>query len=191
MLPLINVNLSGHDVQLGEFLRFIGVLMIIANHPGTVKRDFWSAVQPTIYQCHPQLSGTISRNRFEDIVKCLKFDNTDSSGTDRFHPVRRLIEAWNRNMADNYSPGHLVCVDESMVVWAGDSAPGWMVVSRKPHPIGNEYHTIACATTKIIFHAELVEGKDRPATMPSPLFSELGKTTGSKPPNILSIIFTF
>ena len=41
-----------------------------------------------------------------------------------------------------------------------------MNVKRKPHPFGNEYHTIACCLTHLIFYVELVEGKDRPTVGP-------------------------
>ena len=37
-----------------------------------------------------------------------------------------------------------------------------MYVPRKPHPMGNEYHTTACCDTKIIFWIELVQGKEFP-----------------------------
>ena len=37
-----------------------------------------------------------------------------------------------------------------------------MFVPRKPHPRGNEYHTVACGLSGILFAIELVEGKDEP-----------------------------
>lgn len=85
--------------------------------------------------------------------------------TDKFAKVRGFIEAWNENMSVQYRPSYLVCLDESMVAWTNKhTCPGWTFLPRKPHPMGNEYHTIACAATHIIFHVELVEGKDRPAS---------------------------
>lgn len=64
-----------------------------------------------------------------------------------------------------------------MVIWTNSFAPGWIFVKRKPHPMGNEYHCIACGQTKIIFWIELVEGKDHPPEIPIP-FVEQGKTVG-------------
>ena len=32
----------------------------------------------------------------------------------------------------------------------------------EPHPKGNEYHTIFCVESRIMYRWELVEGKDRP-----------------------------
>lgn len=34
------------------------------------------------------------------------------------------------------------------------------------YPFGNEYHTTADAETKILFHIEIVEGKDQPSSGP-------------------------
>ena len=55
------------------------------------------------------------------------------------------------------------CLDESMMVWNNQYiCPGFMVVPHKPHPLGNEWHTIACGISSILFWMELVEGKDQP-----------------------------
>ncbi|KAL7472268.1 hypothetical protein ACHAXS_012601 [Conticribra weissflogii] len=42
--------------------------------------------------------------------------------------------------------------------------PGFMCVPQKPHPFGNEYHTICDGNQgrAILWRAEMVEGKDRP-----------------------------
>ena len=53
-----------------------------------------------------------------------------------------------------------------------------MFVSRKPHPFGNNYHTIACAKYKVIYNVEIVEGKDRPRGMGKKEFEENGATPG-------------
>ena len=56
----------------------------------------------------------------------------------------------------------LVCVDESMVVFYNKYTPGWIEVKRKPHPLGNKYHTVACCESTILFFMDLFEGKDKP-----------------------------
>ena len=45
-----------------------------------------------------------------------------------------------------------------------------MFVHRKPHPKGNEYHTICCGESRIIYRWELVEGKDIPKELGRPEF---------------------
>ena len=76
--------------------------------------------------------------------------------------MRELIDGFNNNMQQKFIPSWMVWVDESMVVFYNKYAPGWIVVKRKPHPMGNEYHTTACWATKVIFWIELVQGKDVP-----------------------------
>ena len=50
----------------------------------------------------------------------------------------------------------------SMVAFLNAYAPGWTYVKRKPHPMGNKYHTIVDCYCKVIFGIEIVEGKDQP-----------------------------
>ena len=56
--------------------------------------------------------------------------------------------------------------------------PGWMYVPRKPHHFGNEYHTICCGYSGVLFDLELVEGKDAPKEIPSDPTNRCGNTVG-------------
>jgi Transposase IS4 len=59
-----------------------------------------------------------------------------------------------------FSPDWIYCVDESISVWTDMwTCPGWMFVPRKPHPIGNEYHSLCCGVSGVMYTIELVEGK--------------------------------
>ena len=54
-----------------------------------------------------------------------------------------------------------------MVAFLNEFCPNWVYVKCKLHPYGNEYHTIACCISKIIFWIELVETqKDCPSKGP-------------------------
>jgi hypothetical protein len=69
------------------------------------------------------------------------------------------------------------CLDESMSPWTSRwTCSGWMYVPCKPHPMGNEYHTICCGLSGIMYGLELVEGKDHPNQMPAPAHNNLGAT---------------
>ena len=74
-----------------------------------------------------------------------------------------MLDAFNAHMSSIFKPSFITCLDESMSIrfnkW---TCPGWMFVPRKPHPFGNEYHTICCGLSGILFSLDLVEGKDRP-----------------------------
>jgi len=116
-------------------------------------------------------------------MQALRFTNTPQPQyNDRFHDVRQMIEAFNNHYMENYTPGWISCIDESMIDWLNKYCPGWMCVPRKPHPFGNEYHTICdCDLTKgapIMFRVELMEGKDRPVELGPKEFEDRGKTIG-------------
>ena len=54
-----------------------------------------------------------------------------------------------------------------------------MCVGHKPHPFGNERHTIACGLLTIMWFSEIVEGRDRPPESRIPEFDDIGKTVGT------------
>ena len=48
---------------------------------------------------------------------------------------------------------------------------------RKPWPFGNEYHTVCCSLSGILWQMELIEGKDSPSEI-IPKYNNQGKTVG-------------
>ena len=49
-----------------------------------------------------------------------------------------------------------------MMAWVGKyNFPGCMFVPRKHHPFVNEWQTIYCSLSGIMFYMELVEGRDK------------------------------
>ena len=89
-----------------------------------------------------------------------------------------MISLWNANMAEIFSPGWACCLDESMSIWFNRyTCPGWVFCPRKPHPWGNEYHTIGCGVCGIMFGIEMVEGEHAPK-IPADPTNEKGNTIG-------------
>ena len=81
-------------------------------------------------------------------------------------------------MTDQITPSWVSCLDESMSTWTNKySCPGWMFVPRKPWPFGNEYHTVCCSLSGILWQMELIEGKDSPSEI-IPKYNNQGKTVG-------------
>ena len=90
-----------------------------------------------------------------------------------------MIDAWGKNMVNVFSPGHMKCLDESMSIWMNKfTCPGFMFIPRKPWPFGNEYHTVCCCKTGIMWGIELVEGKDCPTQLGKPKHDEMRSTVG-------------
>jgi Transposase IS4 len=113
----------------------------MATIQGPARHEFWKK-EPADPFCGAsiRLNEYKSKNRFEDILSPLQFiDKEPPDYIDKFHRIRDLVDAWNDNMRNNFTPGWVNCLDESMMVWTNQwTCPGFMFVPRKPHPFGNE-----------------------------------------------------
>jgi hypothetical protein len=158
-------NLGFKRTTVGEANVWRGLWRLMSLNPQYARKDFWDTVKQRIpYQWDPPpFREHMTRDRFNQLTSCFKLRNdAPPHFRDRFFEVRRMQEAFNEHMKLIFSPSWAVCLDESMSKWLNEYAPGWMAVGRKPRPFGNEYHTMACAMTHILFWMEMVEGKDRP-----------------------------
>ena len=98
---------------------------------------------------------------------------------DPFCDVRELISQWNHSMTEIFTPGWSCCLDESMPIWCNRlSCPGWVFCFRKSHPWDNEYHSIICGTSGIMFGIEMVKGNHRPKEIPEDPTNAKGNTVG-------------
>ena len=173
LLAQTNITIEDEigEVTFGELLRFIGLWFFLSTTSGFARREVFS-IFPTNDRCGApyRFNQYMTRSRFESILQSLTYtDSTPPPYLDRFWEVRQMIAAWNANMDKVFKSAWVCCLDESMSSWLNKfTCPGWMFVPRKPRPFGNEYHTICCGLTGILFAVELVEGKDRPSQLPSP-----------------------
>ena len=172
ILLATNSNLT-KKMDLSEFLVFIGLWFILSYaSPGNLNRaEFWSLKAPNREGGAPfRLNDLMSGRRFEEIIGALAFTDLEPpSFKDKFWEIRQMVKAWNDNMCAVFSAGWITCLDESMSIWTNKwTCPGYVFCPRKPHPFGNEWHTISCGICGILFAMELVEGKDRPSELPAP-----------------------
>ena len=133
------------QLTMSEFFVFIGCIFFMACFEGVSDcRDWWSLLPVDSFKGAPfRLNEYMSLRRFEDIMQALCFTNLPHPPyTDRYHDVRQLIDKFNEHYMEKYVPGWISCLDESMGVWLNKYCPRWMCVPQKPHPFGNEYHTI-------------------------------------------------
>ena len=86
-----------------------------------------------------------------------------------------MVDEWNKNMVEQFTPSWVSCLDKSMSPWTNKyTCPGWMFVPRKKHPFGNEYHSICCSMSGIMWGVKLVD------TIPTRNGRELGEIWVSK-----------
>ena len=159
-------NGSEGEMTWGEFVRYIGLWLLISTVAyGGDCRSYFSNNPVSPWKGAPwRLGAYMTGWKFERITSSLRLTDTPTpSYRDKFHEVRGLIDAWNEHMLDCFIPGWVSCLDESMSIWTSRwTCPGFMYIPRKPHPMGNEYHSICCTLSEIMFRIELVEGNDEP-----------------------------
>ena len=97
---------------------------------------------------------------------------------DHFWEVQDILKPWNKNMVEQFTPNWVSCLDESNSTWTSKyTYPGWMFMSRKPLPFGNEYDTVCFSLSGILWQLELVEREDAPSTIILK-FRNQGRTLG-------------
>lgn len=69
------------------------------------------------------------------------------------------MHAYNETLERAMSPGKYLCIDESMNQWLGHGMPNLKKVPRKPHPVGQEYKTLADTTTSAILRLDFTGDK--------------------------------
>ena len=113
-------------------------------------------------KCDPfRLNRIMYRNRFDSIFSYVCFTNREVPYENGFFQMRQLEEAWNQNMAQQFLPSWINVLDDSMMEWFNKWDPGFTCVRHNPHLFGNEWHTICCALTSILWRSHIMEGKDR------------------------------
>ena len=183
ILPQTNNNLPAGEkhVQYGELLCWLGLWMLMGTLIGPQRHEFWATHTINAFHGAPLRLGVwMSRKQFDAILSALSFtDATPPMYLDKFWEICQMVEAWGLNMVENFVPGYVNCLDESMSIWTNKfTCPGFMFVPRKPWPFGNEYHMVCCCHSGIMWEIDLVEGKDRPRALGQQEFDNMGSTVG-------------
>ena len=113
IIPKTNEHLAakGHrELSYGEFLQWIGIWLLMATLVGPDRTDFWSLSDIDKFKGAPsRLHEYMSRTRFAVILKCIFYTSDEPPAyRDRFWEVRQMLDAWNKNMNENFIPGQIV-----------------------------------------------------------------------------------
>ena len=183
ILPPTNQNLPHGEkpILYGEFLCWIGLWMLMGTIVSPQRQEFLETSPIGAFHGAPLHLGVwMTQTRFEAILSALTFtDIASPTFINKFSEVRQMVEVWGMNMKDNFLPGYMNCLDESMSVWTNKfTCPGFMFVPRKPWLFSNEYHTVCCCSSGIMWGIDLVEGKDRPQQLGIQQYNNFGSTIG-------------
>lgn len=108
------------DMDRDELLAFIAML-IIAGVDRSSKRNFNEFFNRL--RGIPLFRATMSRNRFQAILSCIRFDDKDTRSArrvnDKLAPIRDIFTMINATLGKYYSPGKTVVIDEQLVPFRG------------------------------------------------------------------------
>jgi Transposase IS4 len=146
-----------------DLIRFLTLMLLIGTTQRCSRREFWSTEDVDFLGANFHFNHFMSHRHFEAIIKYPKLTSTPTLEYKApFHCVEELVYAFNEHTQRELSPSWIACLDESMSVWTSQqTCPGWMYVPCKPCPLGNEYHSMCCGLSGIMYSFELVEGKDQ------------------------------
>ena len=156
-------------LRTGEFLRWLGVWILMTIYPVAHggRREYWRGIL-RFHQYMPE-------KRFENILRAFtlpQYKHSDSGWGgqgrahylikkfDKFQEVRFFTDEMRKQFQNALKPVGWLCIDESMFSWLGRALklPGWKIIKRKPHPIGLESKTTACAVVGVLIDFEFQEG---------------------------------
>ena len=130
---------------LEELKLFIGIILYMGVVKMSSKRNYWAA--DTRQQV---VADTLSRNRFEEILRILHFsDNNQSTkpgdeGYDKFQKIRPIIELIRKRCVKLAVPETIHSIDEAMVPFKGRAPRGTKVyMKNKPVKWGYKVWTRA------------------------------------------------
>ncbi|KAG2211228.1 hypothetical protein INT47_006348 [Mucor saturninus] len=153
-LSIMNTWIS---VTFVEYLTWIALLMNMTVMHHVDKRAYWhmgsSHLMPNI-----NFTEYMEYDRFFAILRVHVFEVPSGAQQllDPLYQIRRFLDAFNKTLAKALTPGRYLCVDESMNQWLGSGMPNLKKVPRKPHPIGQEFKTLADHDTYCIVQLDTV-----------------------------------
>jgi hypothetical protein len=157
-------------LRTGEFMRWLGMWILMTVYPISHggRRAHWRGVL--------KFTQHMSEHRFENTLRAFTLPQHEQSDPkwwggqgrphymekkfDKFQEVRFFTDEMRKSFQNALKPGGWLCIDESMFSWLGRALklPGWKIIKRKPHPIGLESKTTACAVVGALIDFEFQEG---------------------------------
>lgn len=139
-----------------EIHKLLGVLIIMGICPLPQRQMYWS--NNPMYG-NPVIKNTMSRDRFDCLMKCLHFQNNEEAVLiePRLAKIKNLISILNSKFKNVLIPDQSLVIDESMVPWRGrllfkQYLPG------KSHKYGVKIYKV-CSTTGYTFKVKVYAGK--------------------------------
>ena len=147
-------------INQSEFDRFLGVVILIGVYKSNNENvaQLWSKEDG-----RPIFNKLMSRNRYQQILRVLRFDDANSRrrhrSEDKFQPIRDVFEQWDLHLRDAYAPGPHMTVDEQLVCFRG-RCPFRQYIPSKPGKYGIKIWAICEANTSYVWKMQVYTGKN-------------------------------
>jgi hypothetical protein len=152
-------------ITLEEFRKFIGICGFMAVREQPQMRDYWSFKTDSLH-CD-EVASTLTRNRFQYILKCLHIarkstlvQNKQDPAYDPIAQVRWLLEKLKNKFQAHWNGSEFLCVDESMVAYNGKFCAFKQYLPLKPITHGIKVWCLCCSVTKFILNWEVYVGAE-------------------------------
>lgn len=152
-----SIDVSWKDITYHEYMMWIALLTIMTVVKHSDRKAYWKQGS-SHFMMNVNFSEYMSYKRFNDIMQMHVFEvhSFEKQQLDPLYQIRSTIEAFNEHMAKCLTPGKYLVIDESMNQWLGTGMPNLKKVPRKPHPIGQEFKTLADHHTFCIVQMDTV-----------------------------------
>lgn len=149
------------DLTRDEFDAFNGLLLTMGFKKDTHIQlsKLWNSGGP--FRCSIY-AGTMSRERFKQILACLRFDDRTTRdyrrNEDKLAAIREITDVITRNCQNAYTVGQFVCIDERMAGFRGNCQFRTYLPS-KPQKYGLKNWMLADCKNFYIKNFQLYTGK--------------------------------
>ena len=149
----------------GEFYKFLGLMYAMCVVDFGERRHYWKEGSNGLFE-YPAFGRVMSRDRFEAILRCLRFASPSEDG-DKWRQPRSFVDFFNKCRSERVQPSSSLTVDEKMSAyrpvkgaWCDDSIPHLTKIVRKPEGVGTELKDCSDGTTCIALRLEIQEGAE-------------------------------
>jgi hypothetical protein len=127
-------------------------------------RLYWACNEP-LFHCLV-ISQTKTRDRYEQITRCLHVANAKdsekdrgSSSYDKLHKLWWMLDEVRDKFKSMWLPNQQMTMDKSMVIYKGKYCPVWQYMPKKPVQFGIKVWAAADAISKYLWNFEVYCGK--------------------------------
>jgi hypothetical protein len=161
------------EVKYEEMIKFFGIIILATRFEFTARSTLWSKARVSRFYALPAFGTTgMTRNRFDEIWKCMRFSHQDPE-----RPLYTPHEVYRRNLVDDFVtmfndhrqqqvyPSDRICVDESISRWYGMGGdwinvglPMNVAMDQKPEN-GAELQNACCAVSGVMLRLRIHKSK--------------------------------